>query len=304
MNLLTPLRRPEYFFRPRQIFRRVLVGARPPRDWTWVTLPWGHRLLVNPKDQAIGLHVLKIGLDDLPLCETIWRLLDAGDRAVDVGGNMGLIASLMLCRVGTSGSVTVLEPHPRSFAVLERNARQWGNGQLPSNLQLWRVAAGAQAGETWLIEPEAWDVNSGGVAVADPGRSRDAGSIPASMIRLDDAWDATRAPSLVKIDVEGRQDAVLQGARGLLQRNAIRHVIFEIARTDPVGGEMVAWLQRQGYACFVIARDFWRPRLIAAGPGTGHVDGHATNILATTDPDLAQRRLARRGWRCLAGTTP
>jgi FkbM family methyltransferase len=304
MNLLTPLRRPEYFFRPSQIVRRVLVEARPPRDWTWVTLPWGHRLLVNPRDQAIGLHVLKVGLDDLPLCETIWRLLDEGDRAVDVGGNMGLIASLMLCRVGASGSVTVLEPHPRSFAVLERNACQWGEGRLPANLQLWPVAAGAQAGEAWLIEPEAWDVNSGGVAVADRERPHEAGSIRTTMIRLDDAWDAASAPSFVKIDVEGRQDAVLQGARGMLQCSAIRHVIFEVARTDPVDGETAAWLQQQGYACFVIARDFWGPRLIPLDPGTGHVSGHATNILATTDPGLARRRLARRGWHCLAGTAP
>lgn len=301
MNLLTPFRRPEYFFRPSQIFRRIMLHRLSSDEWTWATLPWGDGLLVSPKDRAIGLHVLKVGLDDLPLCEVLWRLLDKGDRVIDVGGNIGLIASLMLRRVGESGVVTVLEPHPRSFAILEKNARRWGDGRLPGNLQLWPVAAGDRAGEAWLVEPEVWDENSGGVTVSYLEGSGEGGSLRTTVIRLDDAFAADDAPGLIKIDVEGLQDSVLRGAHGMLQRKAVRHVIFEVSRTEPVAGEMTAWLEHQGYASFVIDRDFWGPRLTAVRRGVEHIRGHATNVLATTDAELVQRRLAGRGWHCLSG---
>ena len=57
-------------------------------------LPWGSLIHVRP-DDVIGAKVLKLGLFDLDVCETIARLAVAGDLLLDVGANIGQMTSLM-----------------------------------------------------------------------------------------------------------------------------------------------------------------------------------------------------------------
>lgn len=297
MNLLTPFRRPEYFFRPGQVFRRLLLPIRRRRSEVEVSLPWGPRLRVNGLDRNIGQAILAVGLDDLPLCEILWRLIEPGDLAVDVGANIGMTVSLMLTRVGFSGTVHAFEPHPRTHRCLESNACLWGKGTIPSNLELYRYAVGAQAGKAALHEPDAWEVNSGGVSVRPAADEN--GALVVEVIRLDKQLPADRPIGVVKVDVEGRQDDVLRGMEGLLRRRQVRDIVFEITRETPLPYEMTCWLEEHGYTCFVIDREFRGPKLRDVSLGAARVAGHQTNLLATIDQRRARRLVAPRGWRCL-----
>jgi FkbM family methyltransferase len=300
MNLLTPLRRPEYLYRPQQILRRLRFALKVRKPQQKVLLPWGMEVNVNTSDRWISRALLKTGLDDLPLCEILWRLLRPHDIAVDVGANIGMTASLMLTRVGSCGSVHAFEPHPRSFHLLQRNARLWGNGRTPSNLYLHPYALGRQNGIGRLEEAEPWELNSGGVSVKPVApESRPIDGQFVEIARLDDLFEPPSKIHLLKVDVEGRQDDVLLGAHDLLRDRRVRHLVFEVPKQITLPYATTDWLEALGYQCFVIDREFRGPLIRRVSPGTAHVRGHATNIFASVDLASATRLFKQRSWRCL-----
>src|SRR5689334_912740 len=104
--------KPEYIFRPLQIIRRIALGMFPPRkELVTARLPWGWDLEVHSNDE-LGQTILYLGVYDLVVSETIWRLTDQGDTALDIGANAGYITSLLAGRVGRSGRVLSFEAHP------------------------------------------------------------------------------------------------------------------------------------------------------------------------------------------------
>ena len=66
---------------------------------------------MNPKE-TIGRAILRLGVYDLCVSESICRLLDPGESAIDVGANLGYMTSLMAAKAGKCGSVESFEPHP------------------------------------------------------------------------------------------------------------------------------------------------------------------------------------------------
>src|SRR4051812_45060416 len=95
MRLSHALNKPHYVFRPTQLGRRFAgVFRRRTSGPQVVRLPWGLDLNVLP-DEAIGASIARTGVFELHVSETIWRLLDRGELAVDVGANIGYMTSLM-----------------------------------------------------------------------------------------------------------------------------------------------------------------------------------------------------------------
>src|SRR5262245_13000344 len=128
INPLNLFRRPEFFFRPSQAFLRLrrAFGGPPPAQ-AQVRLPWGETIEVQT-GETIGGAIWHYGIFDLVVTESIWRLLDPGETALDIGANIGQMTSLMRLRAGSQGKVIAFEPHPQLFAELktfvERSARQ------------------------------------------------------------------------------------------------------------------------------------------------------------------------------------
>ena len=73
------LNKPEYLFRPQQLLRRLLALRTPGlgRERTF-PLPWGLPLTVDSQD-TIGRAVWHLGLYDLLVSETLWRLISPGE---------------------------------------------------------------------------------------------------------------------------------------------------------------------------------------------------------------------------------
>ena len=85
---------------------------------------WGDWLEVEPR-KFIGANVYMRGVHELAVCEVLWRLARAGETAVDVGANIGVMTSLLSRKVGERGRVLAFEAHPDVFRQLERNAQRW-----------------------------------------------------------------------------------------------------------------------------------------------------------------------------------
>lgn len=312
MSLKHLLDKPEYLFQPGQALRRVCQArALPADDCAETRLPWGYRLRYHPRD-VIGGCIWRMGVYDLTVSEAIWRLLDPGAYAVDVGANIGHMTSIMAARVGAAGRVLAVEPHPDIYAELTVNIRAWetegGGAQVTARqiafsdqagtATLWTTAEFASNRGTASLTPETSGPRSQGAADRwDASETSDRKAMTVTMARLDESTDPARPIALLKIDVEGHELAVLKGSARRLERGDIRDIIFEEHAAYPT--PVTAYLARQGYRLFLIGKRLSGPRLGDPGGPAVHNPFDPPSYLATRDPARACARLHPRRWAVL-----
>src|SRR5262245_39122558 len=205
MNIWRGLQRPEYFFHPGQIWRRMRRHAALAKDE--VRLVWGLPIRVNPSC-LIGTDILNLGLYDRIVPETICRLLDAGEWAIDVGANIGQNASIMALAAGPRGHVIAFEPHPALWPVLNDNVVDWRAYDL-APIHTVRKGLGSSVATAALYEGEAFAAgNRGSASLEAPSTVVRAHEI--EVTTLDAALPADARIALIKLDVEGHEHAVLR----------------------------------------------------------------------------------------------
>ena len=296
MRALDYLRKPEYWFRPGQVLRRVA------RQWgrhelvEEVRLPWGLRLRIRP-NETIGKAIWQTGLYDLAVSETIARLLKPGDRAIDAGANIGYMSSLMAWQVGAKGQVWSFEPHPELVGELRAHVNGWG--EVGSAVRVVGKALGEAEGEAILVQTAEFAENRGTSALlgTNPEKSGAEQRFSVELTRLDVVCNAVEHFELLKIDVEGGELAVLRGAAGLLRARRIRHVVFEEHEAYPT--PVTQFLEANGYTVFRLVKQMFG---LGLTPAAERADGPAwvpPSFLATLDPTGARQALGGRGWRVL-----
>ncbi|HJX27103.1 MAG TPA: FkbM family methyltransferase [Thermoanaerobaculia bacterium] len=287
------LLKPHYLFRPVQALRRLAQPfRRPPAGPTVARLPWGLSLQVDPRED-VGRAVWQLGLHDLTVCETLWRLTSSGDTAVDVGANVGQMTGLLALRAGPSGRVLAFEPHPDVFTDLTANVGLIAQARRAAPVETFRRALTAKAGTAWLDPGRDFATNHGLARLAQPGTG-----IPVEASTLDDMLDGRRA-AVVKIDVEGHEPDVLRGAGEALRAGRIRHLLLEAGSSEE-RQSLAGLLAGYGYTFFVLGRTFFGLDLGAAGTAPHLPPYEAPSCLATLDPGEVRARLLPRGWRVLS----
>jgi FkbM family methyltransferase len=232
---------------------------------------------------------------DLAVSEALWRLLDPGDTAVDAGANIGYVTSLMARRTGPAGHVLAVEPHPEIFPLLVENIRLAAEGRSCAPVEALQAALGERDGDAVL----AWDedfVSNAGTAHVVEG---DATPVHAATVRIRRLDDLVRWPrvSLLKLDVEGYEAPVLRGAERLLSERRIPHIVYE----DHVGpgSDVQRLLADHGYASFALGWRLLGPVIAPAALGSLAHPWEPPSYIATLQPELVRRRMARRGWSVL-----
>jgi FkbM family methyltransferase len=162
------------------------------------------------------------------------RRLRPGHTLFDVGAHVGYYSMLGASLVGSAGRVHAFEPQPRNAGYLR--------GHLAlnrfSNVTVTETAISDRPG-TASFAP---GTGSG------TGRLSGSGGEEVKTTTLDHYTRETGAePDVMKIDVEGAEVAVLEGARHLLE--ARRPVIFLSTHGDAVRQRCLEILARAGYAC-------------------------------------------------------
>lgn len=168
------------------------------------------------------------------------RFLKAGDTFVDVGTNLGFITGIASRMVGPEGYVHSFEPspvvHAKLLGVIRENG--WRN-VIPHN-----VGCGDCVGEMMLSSP----TGSSGNATLTQTSSAIGPVQKVRIVRLDEylSPQITRLDFL-KIDTEGFEDHVLEGAAGLI--DAYRPTIYiELASEYLQSSERaIEWLKRHDY---------------------------------------------------------
>lgn len=301
MNLRR-LSRAEYWWQPLQLPRRAwrLVQRLGGADALTLKLPWGYPLSVHPRE-SIGRSVVALNTHDLPVTEALWRLLDAGESAADVGANIGYMTSVLAARLRDGGVVWAFEPLPELAERLRAHVEGWRSlGR--AELHVKQAAVSDTAGYVDLFTPSDWALNHGTASLAAPdvggtGSTR----VPVECCTLDEVFAELPPPAVLKVDVEGCEARVFSGASRLLAAGAIRDIVFEEHRTLPA--ESTELLRSHGYTVFRILRRFSGPQLAAQeGAARGEIDPPA--FLGTRNPQRAQARFRKRGWLCLWRANP
>jgi len=299
MSLIHYLNRPEYFLQPIQIYRRLLRPSRQlPDEFATISLPWGLPLKLRPHPaEPIEWSLWVMGIYDLSLSEAIWRLSDRGETALDIGANIGYTASLLAQRVGTQGRVLCFEPNPEVYEELSENVRMWREITAGSPISLSPLALSDRAGEGVLSIPPR---NRGEATLLETGDRAEniAKTYPVELTTLDRFLTEKDKIGVLKIDVEGHELAVFQGASQLLGRHQIRDILFE--NHDYYPSDVSNFLEQQGYTIFRIWKGFWQPKLKPPNYTVIH-PWEPPNYLATIDPDRAFLRFKKRGWSLLQG---
>ncbi|MGH9225048.1 MAG: FkbM family methyltransferase [Acidimicrobiales bacterium] len=232
------------------------------RPWN-VELRPGLSVALHPHD-PVASGVLYCGLPDWPEMPFVLDYLRPGDVMVDVGANVGLYTLL----AASVGGVNVIAFEPNAGARARAAANVARNG-LAHQVDLRAEAVADVAGPA--------DFTTGWGPM---NRLIDGGSDAAEQVEVVTLDGAVPAPiTLVKVDVEGEELAVLRGADRLL-RTSRPALILEA--NDPEG--LTAHLRGLGYSW--VTYDPGTRRLNPAAPPPAGVNG-----IAVADPEDAGRRV-------------
>jgi len=203
-------------------------------------------MLVDVRDYA-HRNILLHGEYEPDLTALFGRLARRGWTVLDVGANAGYFSLLAAGLGGPRSRIVAFEPQGRIAAMLRRTLEL----NAGAGIELVEAACGDHDGRVALVTPS--DPRNSGLATL----RRDEVSGPTAevpLLRLD-RFCAERglAPDLMKIDVEGAEDAVLRGSETLLAGGAPRHVVCEVW---PHSREaVIAYMASHGYSASGIGAD-------------------------------------------------
>jgi FkbM family methyltransferase len=297
MASIRGLLKPCYLFSPATAFRRLLMELLPPKTGvTTVSLPWNVSLEVDLSD-AIGKEIFKQRSFDIAVSEVAWRLFGPGGRALDIGANIGYFTSLFAVRTGLTGTVHAFEPHPKVQEALTRNVARIRLNQNSAPISVHVCALGDASGQARLIETDYFQINRGTARIAEARSKGELRSYSVAMETLDNLFP-NESFDLAKIDVEGFEPGVLQGAKRLLREKRIRHIIYE--DHDPADAALATMLTANGYSIFSIGYDLLGPKIRELDRDIAlDRSWESPSFLATIEPAAVKKIMSRRGWQSL-----
>lgn len=173
------------------------------------------KLLIVPHRPA-STGNLYTRLHEFPEMGFVLHALRAGDTFVDVGANIGSYSILAASIAGVT--CVAFEPSSQTYPLLRDNVRV--NGYESRIDPIWS-AVGAEIGEVSLTSE--LDTVNHITSGADGAAARETVRLTTLDAELDD-----KAPTVIKIDVEGFELPVLQGATKTVKSRDCRAIIIEM----------------------------------------------------------------------------
>jgi FkbM family methyltransferase len=283
----------------------MATGMPPTGDDGWrgqvARLANGMPIEVDPRDM-IGSDILRSGVWEMETVGFVTSWLRRGMTFVDAGAHVGQYTLLASGAVGPAGRVIAFEPHPVLFQVLRRNVSRAGC----VNVTVSQLALGRAAGPGHLVlHPPG---NYGASSLRPDAATAHHPRMPVQVITLDEAlsgFGRTPAVDLVKIDVEGAELDVIEGARGTLAASPGIVLIVEFLRANPLRfghtvEDVEARLRELGFQLFTLTPHGPR-RYRRVGELSANVVAvrRLTTLLSGLPEVMAARTL-----RALAATSP
>lgn len=190
-----------------------------------VSAPFGARLLCPTDDLSIAPELALTGSYDARFVSFLERHLRRGMTFVDVGANVGLFSILAAIRVGPGGRVFAFECNPVLCGFLSRNIEM--NWLHDSVCLIEKAAHRDDEERTFRVPRQLHALGSltrfSHSADSDPNLHE----YRVRCERVDAVLRDLPYIDLMKIDVEGGEGAVIEGASGLLDQGKIGMISME-----------------------------------------------------------------------------
>lgn len=180
-----------------------------------------------------GNHGCWLGSYELEKQKQMVAAVHAGMVCFDIGANVGFYSLLLSTTTGPRGLVIAFEPAPRNCDYLRRHLAI----NACTNVVVQDLAVTDFDG-TACFEP---------THSSSEGHLAAAGSLVVRCARIDSLVETGQipAPDILKIDVEGAEKAVLDGASQVITRN--KPVIFLATHGEQPQRECCSMLEQLGY---------------------------------------------------------
>jgi FkbM family methyltransferase len=178
-----------------------------------------YKIYLDTADVGHSGHLLLDGHWEMAVTETLARLVKPGMVVADVGANLGYYTLTMGELVGESGWVHAFEPNP---PIAERLRRSVSINTGYNRTTVHPLALSDHDGEAALYVPPAEPKN------ATLGAGAGDGWVTVPVRRLDSLPGLERL-DLIKIDVEGAEEALWRGLDGLLRAGRALTILLEFA---------------------------------------------------------------------------
>jgi FkbM family methyltransferase len=209
----------------------VNPAPRPQSEFPWrgrlAALRNGLPIEVDSRDM-IGREILRQGCWEWETYHFLESWLKPGMTVIDVGANVGQYSLLASAGVGAGGRVRALEPHPGLYAVLCRNLRR----ARCANAVAHPLALGAADERRDLFLHRIDNVGASAFRPLDPSRPGPSVRVAATTLDAYVEAEGLRQVDLVKIDVEGAELEVLDGATTTLAANPDVVLVVEFLRDN------------------------------------------------------------------------
>jgi FkbM family methyltransferase len=223
------------------------------------------------------LHYV-LGLAEFHDMAFVAHLLRPDEVFADVGANIGAYSLVAAACAGAR--CVAFEPTSLAYHYLFENVAL---NRLQERIELQQCAVGAEAGSIRLTAGMG-EVNH----VLEAGETGESIQVP--MVSLDGFFFGRTPPALIKIDVEGFEGAVVDGAARLISARQPQALLMELAGHGARYGRDEAALRasliERGYG--LCAYDGLRRKLHRLDPMASHA---SYNLLFVRDFDAAQQRL-------------
>jgi len=215
------------------------------------------RFVVYPWDRPKLAYLLE-RTGDVGEFSAFSTLVRPGDIAFDIGANVGIYSVLLSRLCSSSGRVWAFEPVPDTFWRLRETLAL----NQCNNVNAVQTAVCEKSGTVQmnLFEARFSEWNTlGRPSMQTPERNcvTPKNSIDVPSVTLDEfcAVQGIERVNFLKVDVEGFELAVFQGAERLLSENRVDFICFEISKAPLKGAgiesrEVFEVLERHGYSAY------------------------------------------------------
>ena len=207
-------------------FVRVLRERLHPvgvKDIKQTELDGGIKFVVNVGDR-LGCDIYYGFYQEYFDCQLLWKTLDKGEIFLDIGANFGYYAINAANLWGKNSKIYAFEPNPEAYQLLTQNLEL---NNFTDIVKAEQICLGDKDGETdfYIFSESSFS------GMSSTGRSTLEKKVRIPMFSLDSFLDKKGISSIdgMKIDVEGFEYAVLEGAKETLKRSPNPIIMMEVS---------------------------------------------------------------------------
>lgn len=181
-------------------------------------------MYVDGGDVSIGQHMILNGFWEMHVTEALARAVEPGMTVVDVGANCGYFTLVMGHLAGKQGHCIGIEASPVMMTRLEKTLR--AAGMFP-RCSLHQVAVCDESNRE--IDLHVAAVSPMNAKIGDPpgGKMATLETHRVKASTLDDCLDG-RSVDVMKVDIEGAEESMWDGARQTLERSPNIVIVMEV----------------------------------------------------------------------------